>query len=98
MTAKLQTLIESARQLTPFEQVELIRAVSQLLAQHYQPVPVALDFWQPRTLEQIVQDQPSPIIQDIITLQADFWPKEETADDFIDYIYQQRTEDRTKEM
>lgn len=36
MTANLRTLIHSAEQLTPVEQVELINAISNLLYQHYQ--------------------------------------------------------------
>lgn len=94
MTSKLQTIIESAQELSPLEQMELIRAVSQFLAQHYQQIMPAIDFWQPQTLEQILQAQPAPPVSDITALRADFWPGDESADDFIDYIYQQRAEDR----
>lgn len=27
-------------------------------------------------------------------LQVNFWPEQETADDFLEYIYQQRQEDK----
>lgn len=93
MTTKLQSLINTAQELSPLEQVELIRAISQLLVQRYQKeLPVA-DFWHPRTLEEIVKAQQTPVVQDISALKVDFWPEEETADEFIEYIYQQRKED-----
>ncbi len=93
MTANLQTLIKSAQKLSFVEQVELIKAVSQLLAQNYAKLLPPTDFWQPQTIEEIVQTQQTEPIQDISTLQVDFWPEQETADDFIEYIYQQRQED-----
>jgi hypothetical protein len=92
MTTKLETLINSAQELSPFEQVELIRAVSQFLYQRYQKELSSIDFWHPPTIEEIVQVQQTPVIQDISTLEVDFWPEEETVDDFIEYIYRQRQE------
>ena len=93
MTSQLQTLISSAEKLSPVEQVELIRAVSQFLYQSYLPQIPKTDFWQPLTIEEIVERQQTPPVQNISALRADFWPEEESADDFIAYIYQQRKED-----
>lgn len=93
MATNLQTLINSAQKLSVAEQVELIKAVSQFLAQNYTALSHS-DFWQPHTIEEIVETQQTQPIEDVAMLQADFWPEEETADDFIDYIYQQRQEDR----
>ena len=93
MTTKLETLINSAQELSPLEQVELIRAISQFLYQSYPKELSALDFWHPSPIEEIVQAQQTPVIQDISTLEVDFWPEEETVDDFIEYIYRQRQED-----
>jgi hypothetical protein len=94
MTSKLQNLIVSAQELSPLEQMELIRAVSQALVQHYRQSTAATDFWQPQTIEEILEAQPIPPLKDISTLRADFWPENESVDDLIDYIYQQRAEDR----
>lgn len=93
MTTKLETLINSAQELSPLEQVELIRAVSEFLSQSYQKEGIAIDFWEPPAIEEIVLTQNTPVVKDISILAVDFWPDEETADDFIDYIYQQRKED-----
>jgi hypothetical protein len=98
MTTKLETLIKSAQKLSPFEQVELIRAVSQFLYQSYQKELSTTDFWTPLSIEEIVQAQQTPIVDDISTLAVDFWPADETVDDFIEYIYQQRREDSLLEQ
>jgi hypothetical protein len=94
MASKLQHLIVSAQELSPLEQMELIRAVSQSLVQHYRQDTSATDFWQPQTIEEILETQPVPLLKDISMLRADFWPEDESADDLIHYIYQQRAEDR----
>jgi len=93
MTVKLQTLIASAQHLSFFEQVELIRAVSRFLSQNYRRRESSAEFWQPHTIEDILQMRQTQPVRDISMLRADFWPKHETVDDFIDYIYQQRKED-----
>lgn len=51
------------------------------------------DFWQPQTVEQRIQAQQTQPVADIADLRADFWPEDESADDIIEYIYQQRRED-----
>ncbi|MCB9156348.1 MAG: hypothetical protein H6645_04445 [Caldilineaceae bacterium] len=94
MTVNLQTLIHSAKQLTPAEQVELINAVSNLLYQHYQQELQTADFWQPQSIESIVAGQQTQLASTISGMKADFWPEDESADDFIEFITQQRHEDR----
>lgn len=96
MTTNLQTLIASAQKLSIFEQVELIKAVSQFLSQHRRKIEPVTDFWQSHSIEEIIQIQQAQPIQDISLLRADFWPEQETADDFIEYIYQQRKEDSSQ--
>ena len=93
MTAGLQTLIDVAQQLPPLEQLNLIRILSQSLYRNYQHIQPTEDFWSPQTLEQLIQSQQTAPITDISTLKADFWPADESADDFIEYIYRQRRED-----
>ncbi|MEZ4713174.1 MAG: hypothetical protein R3A44_38655 [Caldilineaceae bacterium] len=93
MTANLQTLIHSAEKLTPVEQVELINAISNFLYLHYQQELRAVDFWQPQSIEAIVASQQTQPASDISTLKADFWPADESADDFIAFVEQQRQEE-----
>jgi hypothetical protein len=53
------------------------------LYQSYQSELSTSEFWKPYTIEEIVQTQQIQPIYDISALQVDFWPEEETADDFI---------------
>lgn len=55
MTTNLQTLINSAQKLSFVEQIELIKTVSQFLFQNYNKNLSQTDFWQPHTLEEIIQ-------------------------------------------
>ena len=89
MSTNLQTLIHSAEQLTPVEQVELINAVSHFLHQHYQQKAPTADFWQPQPIESIVAVQQTQPASGISTLKADFWPEDESADEFIEFVTQQ---------
>ena len=83
MTTKLHALIEAAQELSPLEQVELISAISQLLHQHYQQPFFKADFWKPKTLEQLLQDQQVRPMTTLEELRVDFWPEQESIDDFI---------------
>lgn len=96
MSTRLQTLIESARELSPTEQMNLISSISQSFHRNYQQTNLDGDFWEPKPLEQLIQAQKIGAITDIGDLKADFWPEEESTDDFIEYIYQQRREDRLR--
>jgi Arc/MetJ-type ribon-helix-helix transcriptional regulator len=93
MGTRLQNLIDAAQELSPLEQLELISTISQSLHRNCQQ---AVDFWEPKTLEQLIQAQQTQPITDIADL-AGSWPEEESVDDFIEYIYQQRREDRLRD-
>jgi hypothetical protein len=94
MSARLETLIEAAQGLSPSEQLSLISVLSRSLRRNYQQLEATIDFWEPQTLEQLVKAQQTQPVADIADLVADFWPEDELADDVIEYIYQQRQEDR----
>lgn len=50
------------------------------------------NFWQPKPLSHYLQNRPP--LRDITDLAADFWPEDESIDDFIAFVRQQRREDR----
>ena len=54
MSTKLQALIDAVQELSPPEQLELMRALSQSLHRSYQQTPLMVDFWKPRTLDQLL--------------------------------------------
>lgn len=93
MNTTLQELIDAAQKLSPAEKLDLITAVSQSLRLVCAGTE-APDFWEPRTLEYHIQAQGTSVVAEIAELKADFWPEQETADDLINYVYQQRSEDR----
>ncbi len=96
MTTRVQTLIDAVQELSLLEQLDLISTISQSIHRSYQQAQPAADFWEPKKLEQHVQAQLTRPVTDIADLVADFWPEEESADDFIAYTYQQRREDRLR--
>lgn len=94
MAIGLQQLIGEAQTLSPQEQVELISAVSQFLRQSYQP-PSTTDFWQARSINQLIQAQAVLPVRDIMQLAFDELADDESADEMVAYIYGQRQADRS---
>jgi hypothetical protein len=88
MNTQLNPLINIILKMGAVEQLELIRVISQSLQHNHLSSP---DFWQPKTLEEMI---PAQNTRNIADLGADFLPENESADDMIEYIYQQRREDR----
>ncbi len=81
MTVSVEQVLQAAQRLSPAEQLELIRAISQSLLRQYQrdssdAIPSHIKRTAPVT--------------DLAQLAADFWPDDESADDINDYIAQQR--------
>jgi hypothetical protein len=98
MTTNLQKVIDSAEQLSLVEQLALLNALSKRLYQRYQQENLTANqsFWEGQTLESILAQQNIPPITDISSLKADFWPEDESADDIIEFVEQERQADRTK--
>ena len=92
MNTKLQALVDAAQELSASEQLELISHIAQSLGQRYEHTHPA-DFWQPKTLAQLIEDQGVQPVGDIKELTADCWPEEESIDDFLEFIQRQRHED-----
>ena len=97
MSPKLQSIIDAAQELSPLEQLQLIEAVSEFLQLRYRRTGPPVDFWNPQSVEDLVRAQNKQPVTNIADLAADFWPEQETADDIIEYLYQQRQEDRLKD-
>jgi hypothetical protein len=97
MNTKLQTIIEAIQELSPLEQLQLISMISRSLSRTYQRLAPEAGFWEPQTLEQTAQAQGVRPIEQIASVAGDFWPEDESADDVIGYIYEQRREDRSRD-
>jgi len=91
MNTSLQMVINSANSLSPLEQWEVFKTIGESL---FQNGLVQLPAWQPKPLAELLQNQPTPSVTTLATLAAECWPPEESADDIIEYLYQQRPDDR----
>ena len=96
MSARVKSLIKSVRELSPGEQLELIRAVTQLLDLSRKHDLSGEDLRECKSLDEIEQSQPAAVVSSIEDLAVDFWPADEPVDGLIDYIYRQRQEDRPR--
>jgi hypothetical protein len=93
MSTRLKSLIKAVRGLSPTEQLELIRAVTQFLDTSCRREPLS-DFLMPKSIEESAGIHEKPAVSDLADLMGDFWPKDESSDALIDYVYTQRQEDR----
>ena len=90
ITASLQQAIEAAQRLTPREKYQLIEAIAHSLAQADALEVRSASFIRGRTLDDLIAEQQPPVVTDLDTLAADFWPEDESSDDINDYIEDQR--------
>ena len=96
MAQQLQTVLEAARTLSPLEQLELIEELSYSLQQNHTFVLNGADFWAQKSIEEIAEGHPAPVVHNIKSLAVDFWPSDESADDIIAYINERRYEDHSE--
>lgn len=95
MSTRLNSLIRAVRDLSTSEQLQLIRAVTELLDISCGQDQSA-DLLKPKSIDEITQARGTPPVSDLSELAGDFWPEDESSDAFIDYIYKQRQEDRLR--
>jgi len=98
MTSQLQTVIDAARALTPREKLALLQAISRDLQQIQDFAKEAAAFWSSRSIDEIAHDQPAaPIVTDVAALAVDFWPENESADEFNQFIAARRRADHLRQ-
>ena len=97
MSLQLQQVIAAARALSPRDKLELLEVISRELQQSYALPEESAAFWTPRAIDDIVQTQAAPVVTDIGSLAVDFWPEDESADEFNQFIAEQRRADRLRD-
>ncbi|MCK4765218.1 MAG: hypothetical protein KAW12_23665 [Candidatus Aminicenantes bacterium] len=97
MSTEFQSIVGSVQKLPLVEQLELMQVISKSLYHNYHHSLHSVDFRQTKTIKQLLKDRRKSPIADINELTVDFWPEEESVDDFIDYTYRQRQEDRLRD-
>jgi hypothetical protein len=91
MTPQLEAAIVAIQPLSTFERQQLITILIQ------PPISLTLEslnaaFWQRMTIAQLQATQKTTPIQQIRDLAADFWPEEESIEDFLTFLKTQRQE------
>ncbi len=95
MTTRARDILDAARALPPHEQLEVLEGLAQSLASAFSPLATsAAAFWTPRSIEDLAREQQAPVVGDIHMLALPDWPSDESADDLIHYVQDQRSADR----
>jgi len=97
MLSELQQVIDAARALSLRDKLELLQIVARDLQQAEVFTEASTAFWSSRSLDAIAQSQSVPVITDVHALAVDFWPEDESADDFNQFIAARRHADRLRE-
>lgn len=96
MRIKVQDVLEEARQLSPVEQLDLIRALSESLQIQYRQAtsqPQATD--QDAIPSSVKRTNP---VTNLDEYAADFWPDDESIDELNTFIRQQRESGRLSDQ
>jgi hypothetical protein len=96
MSPQLEQAIAAARALSLRDKLELLEAISHDLQQSYAFAEESAVFWSPQSIDEIVQKQAAPMVTDIRALAVDFWPEDESADDFNQFVSAQRRSDQAR--
>jgi hypothetical protein len=95
MTPQLEAAIAAIQPLSPAERQQLL----QILNQNNPSSNLQTDlktlsnqFWQGTTLNQLFTNQTPTTIHNLKDLAADFWPEEDSIEEFLAFLQQQRQE------
>lgn len=95
MTPKLETAIAAIQPLSPTERRQLLQILTQsdsALGSQTDLRTLSIQFWQGSTLQQIRATQTPRTIHNLKDLKANFWPAEDSIEDFLNFLHQQHQE------
>lgn len=95
MTPQLQAAIAAIQPLSPTERQQLLQILNQSdLGANSQPDIKVLNaqFWQGISLQQLRDTQSPTTVHSLKDLAADFWPAEDSIEDFLAFLRKQRQE------
>lgn len=95
MTPKLEAAIAAIQPLSPTERQQLLQILTQDKLAENSPTELKVlsaQFWQGISLQQLRTTQTPITVHNLKDLAADFWPKEDSIDDFLAFLRQQRQE------
>jgi hypothetical protein len=95
VTPKLKAAIAAIQPLSPTERRQLLQILTQSdsASESQTDLKTLSDqFWQGSTLQQLRATQTPSTIHNFKDLAADFWPAEDSIEDFLTFLRQQRQE------
>ena len=104
MSTDVHDILEAVRALPLHEQLAVMQGLAQSLSESVSPPssPTLIEsansnFWRTQTVEELAHDQQTPIYAgpgDLQRFAMPEWPADETIDDLIQFLHDQRREDR----
>ena len=95
MASDVEDILAAVRSLPPQEQQEVLRRLTESLVPDEQALDRANEnFWNSRTIDEIIREQQIAPIDDLRTLAFPDWPEDESVDEFLKFVYSQRHADR----
>jgi hypothetical protein len=94
MPPQLKAAIAAIQPLSPTERQQLLQILIQSdpsLAQTKLRT-LSAQFWQGTTLKQLLDPQTPTTIHNLKDFAADFWPEQDSVEDFLTFLRQQRQE------
>ncbi|MBW4693234.1 MAG: hypothetical protein KME27_15890 [Lyngbya sp. HA4199-MV5] len=91
MTSQLQQAIQMMQSLSSVEQVELLKLLSGTVQQTHSLEEQNKHFWRSRSVDKLIQEQQPPIFVEPSSLTVDFWDSNESTDEFLTFLRQQRS-------
>jgi len=95
MTPKLEAAIAAIQPLSPTERQQLLQILMQSGLTSNPPIDLkalSLQFWQGISLQQLRTTQIPMTVYNLKDLAADFWPEEDSIEDFLTFLRQERQE------
>jgi hypothetical protein len=95
MTPQLQAAIATIQLLSPLERRQLLQILTQsdaALDCQADLKTLSLQFWKGTRLQQLSAAQTPTTVHNLKDLAADFWPIEDSIEDFLTFLHQQRQE------
>jgi hypothetical protein len=95
MTPNLEAAIAAIQPLSPTERQQLLQILTQDELAKNSPTELQVlseQFWQGVSLQQLRMTQTPVTVHHLKDLAADFWPKEDSIEEFLAFLRQQRQE------
>jgi hypothetical protein len=95
MTPKLEAAIAAIKLLSPAERQQLLQIIIQSDSSSNSQTDLKTlsdQFWQGTTLNQLLVNQTPITVHNLKDLATDFWPEEDSIEEFLTFLRQQRQE------